>query len=47
LVYHSKASVVSWDGTVKEKPQPSGTYVYIVTIPPGTFRRVGTVTLIR
>ena len=47
LVYHSKAAVVSWDGTINGEPQPSGTYVYMVTIKPGSFQRVGTVTLIR
>jgi gliding motility-associated-like protein len=47
MVYHSKATVVSWDGTLKGKPQPTGTYVYMVTIKPGNFKRIGTVTLIR
>lgn len=46
LVYHTKAATVSWDGTIKGLPQPSGTYVYIVSIK-NSFRRTGTVTLIR
>ena len=47
VVYHSKAAVVSWDGTVNGSPQPAGTYVYFVTIKPGSFQRSGTITLIR
>lgn len=47
LVYYSKAAVVSWDGTLKGQPQPTGTYVYLVTIKPGSFQRTGTVTLLR
>ena len=47
LVYHSKASTVSWDGTIKGQKQPVGTYVYIITIKPDSFKRIGTVTLLR
>lgn len=47
LVYHSKASIVSWDGTIKGEKQPTGTYIYMISIKPGSFRRSGTVTLIR
>jgi gliding motility-associated-like protein len=47
LVYHSKSSIVSWDGTIRGQKQPTGTYVYMISIKPGSFRRSGTVTLIR
>jgi gliding motility-associated-like protein len=47
LVYHSKGIIVSWDGTINGKQQPTGTYVYMVTIKPGSFQRIGTLTLIR
>jgi gliding motility-associated-like protein len=47
VVYHTKAARVSWDGTIKGVSQPSGTYVYIVNIKKSSFRRTGTVTLIR
>jgi gliding motility-associated-like protein len=47
LVYHSKGIIVSWDGTINGKQQPTGTYVYMVTIKPGSFQRIGTFTLIR
>jgi gliding motility-associated-like protein len=46
LVYHSKGSIVSWDGTIRGNKQTSGTYVYMVKIGSG-FQRVGTITLIR
>ena len=47
LVYHSKGVTVSWDGTIDGNQQPTGTYVYMVTIKPGSFQRIGTLTLIR
>jgi gliding motility-associated-like protein len=47
VVYHTRAATVSWDGTIKGQAQPSGTYVYIVSIKNSSFRRSGTVTLIR
>jgi gliding motility-associated-like protein len=47
LVYHSKGVTVSWDGTINGNQQPTGTYVYMVTIKPGSFQRTGTLTLIR
>lgn len=47
IVYHIKAATVSWDGTIKGLRQPSGTYVYIVSIKNSSFRRTGTITLIR
>lgn len=47
MVYHSKGSTVLWDGTVNGKPQPTGTYVYMVKFATGNFKRTGTVTLIR
>jgi gliding motility-associated-like protein len=47
VVYHSKATIVSWDGTIKGQRQPAGTYVYIVSIKHSSFLRTGTVTLIR
>jgi gliding motility-associated-like protein len=47
LVYHTKAATVSWDGTIKGQRQPSGTYIYIVSIKNSSFKRTGTVTLIR
>jgi gliding motility-associated-like protein len=47
VVYHTRAATVSWDGTIRGLPQPSGTYVYIVSIKNSSYRRSGTVTLIR
>ena len=47
LVYHSKGATVVWDGTVNGKQQPAGTYVYIVEMKTGNFKRMGTITLIR
>jgi gliding motility-associated-like protein len=47
VVYRSKAAIVSWDGTIKGKPQSVGTYVYLISIKSGSFLRTGTVTLIR
>jgi len=47
LVYHSKGATVLWDGTINGKQQPAGTYVYIVTMKTGNFKRMGTITLIR
>jgi gliding motility-associated-like protein len=47
LVYHSKGAIVSWDGKVNGKLQPGGTYIYFISIKPGSFQRTGTVALIR
>ncbi len=47
VVYHTKAATVAWDGSITGMAQPTGTYVYIVSIPNSSFRRKGTVTLIR
>lgn len=45
LVYHVKATTVSWDGTVNGQPQPSGVYVYLIKV--GKLQFQGTVVLIR
>jgi gliding motility-associated-like protein len=47
VIYQTRAATVLWDGTIKGAPQASGTYIYIVSIKNSSFRRIGTVTLIR
>lgn len=47
VVFHSKEAAFTWDGTLKGKQQPTGTYVYLFTLRSGILRRRGTITLIR
>ncbi|MGQ9864491.1 MAG: PKD domain-containing protein [Bacteroidia bacterium] len=45
LLYQTTTSPLRWNGTLEGKPAPEGTYVYVVDFT--TFRRAGTVSLIR
>ncbi len=47
LVYHSKGALVSWDGTLKGKPQASNVFVYLIDFKKGQPPLKGLLTLIR
>ena len=50
MVYHSKDYKQGWDGTANGKPQPMGTYVYIIElndVNKGLQHTKGTITLLR
>lgn len=47
LVYHAEAETVDWDGSLKGKPQSTGTYVYHIVFKKGRKNMKGTFTLIR
>ncbi|HYH16027.1 MAG TPA: gliding motility-associated C-terminal domain-containing protein [Flavisolibacter sp.] len=47
LVYQARGSAVAWDGTVAGKPQPTGVYVYLVSLKKGDPPIKGFITLIR
>ena len=47
VVYHVAGEVVSWDGKLKGKQQPAGSYVYLVTFKSNDLKIKGTVTIIR
>lgn len=46
-VYHSQGGAVSWDGTIKGKPQASSVFVYLITLTKGQPPLKGLLTLIR
>lgn len=47
LVYNVTGSTVAWNGTFRGKPQPTGTYVYVIETGKGTPPLKGTFVLIR
>ena len=48
VVYHVIAAIVSWDGRINDIPQPSGTYIYVITFKDKTLPSIkGTIMLIR
>lgn len=47
LIYHTKSGTVVWDGTLKGKPQPSGVYVYLVSLKKAAAPIKGFLTLLR
>lgn len=47
LVYQCTGTPVNWDGKLNGEPQPSGTYVYVISFKPGRADLKGVLTLIR
>jgi len=48
LVYHSSASIVSWDGRLNGKLQPADVYVYVISFKKASLPGIKSiVTLIR
>jgi gliding motility-associated-like protein len=47
LVYRSKGGAAIWDGTLEGKPQPSGVYIYLVSLKKGVAPLRGFLTLLR
>lgn len=48
IVYHVNTATVSWDGKLSDLPQPSGTYIYVITFKDKTLPSLkGTIMLIR
>jgi len=47
VVYHVLGTTVSWDGELNDIPQPSGTYVYVITFKDHSLEIKGIITLIR
>ncbi len=47
LVYHTTGTIVDWNGTMDGIPQPSDTYIYMISFKNGQGNMKGTVTIIR
>lgn len=47
LVYGTTGGTVAWDGTLKRKPQPTGTYLYFIRFKNGMAPLKGTIYLVR
>ena len=47
LIYHSRGTAASWDGTIKGVPQSSGVYIYWVRLKKGAAPIKGFLTLVR
>jgi gliding motility-associated-like protein len=47
LIFHSSGATVSWDGSFNGKPQPAGSYIYLIDLKNSTPILKGTITLIR
>lgn len=47
LIYHTKGGAAIWDGTLRGKPQPSGVYIYLVSLKKDAVPLKGFLTLLR
>jgi gliding motility-associated-like protein len=47
LIFYNRGNTKQWDGSFKNKPQPSGVYVYLIDLKNGLNKLHGTITLIR